>query len=559
MSTLFVPYTLTLQAPAVLTGLDGNPDSARTLEHVPGSVVRGAIARALGDPGNDPQRLARFRELVLSGRVRYLDAYPVADGRRSLPTPVSWRREKYGETVHDLAAGEPETAEPVVSLGAPFVTLGAADCREVPVALSAAIHHRRSRVKGRPVENEGALFVYESLDAGQVFRGFLVVEGENEAEATGRADAVRQAAGETLLLGRSRRAGYGGQALLAWGPPRERELEGRSGLVDRDLAAGDTFRLLAVSDLIVRDPHTAALDPAAIETVIETGDGSLSGRAELIRGHWQLRPVGGFNRKWGLELPQALALRAGSVLALRAREPIALGDLLAVERAGLGERRAEGFGRVAFFEAPDPQPVVLPPAAETPVEKPSKVPATVRRMERRLLEDALEARVLEVAAERLRGGPGPTRLPSPSLLARLRGPLRAGPEGLDALGTWLGGADDALRSKARQALDGARIVGWDGKRAPLRDWLQEALTMVDASLGERLGFERLAERHHLVSRESALDTLLGEDQVRRTRWRLIDQVLALAALEAKRSKETAQETGQLTGQVKGEGEGAHGG
>ena len=139
--------------------------------------------------------------------------------------------------------------------------------------------------------------------------------------------------------------------------------------------------------------------------------------------------MGGFNRTWGLELPQAMAVRGGSVLVLRARQPIALADLLAVERAGLGERRAEGFGRVAFFGALEPRPAVQPPATDRPVEKPARVPETVRRMERRLLDDALEARLLEVAAERVRGVDA-KRLPSPSLLARLRGPLRAGPEGL---------------------------------------------------------------------------------------------------------------------------------
>ena len=65
--------------------------------------------------------------------------------------------------------------------------------------------------------------------------------------------------------------------------------------------------------------------------------------------------------------------------------------------------------------------------------------------------------------------------------------------------------------------------------------------MEGAALGERLGFERLAERHHLVSEESALETLLDADQVRRARWRLVDQVLALAALEAKRAQEARDE------------------
>jgi len=546
MSTTFVPFTLTLRAPAVLTGLDGDPDSARSLEHIPGSVIRGAVARALGDPGTDPERLERFRELVLSGQVRYLDANPVSAGRRALPVPLSWRREKHGDTVHDLAAGDPEEGEPwetepMVPLAVPFVTLGAADCREVPVARSAAIHHQRSRRMGRPIEDEGALFVYESLDAGQVFRGLIAVEGRDQNDIGARIAAVQKATGDTLLLGRSRRAGYGGQAALEWGAPRDRELDGRAGLVAADVSPGETFRLFAVSDVIARTPDTGALDPLAVEDLLRA-DGPLAGRAEVVGRHWGFRAVGGFNRKWGLELPQALALRAGSVLLLRAQKPIPIGGLLALESAGGGERRTEGFGRIAFFGAPQEHPVVLPAVAGERPAKPNKVPEEVREMEARLVREALRRRVLEVAADRARGADR-KRLPSPSLLARLRAPLRAGPPGLAALETWLGDSDDALRSKARHALDGARIAAWDGGRAPLRAWLQETLRMEAEELATRLGFDRLAQRNHLVEPASALGLLTSEEMLETARWRLIDQVLALAALEARTSRAGQEEAG----------------
>lgn len=543
MSTTFVPFTLTLRAPAILTGLDGDPDSARSLEHVPGSALRGAVARALGDPGSDPKRLERFRELVLSGTVRYLDAYPVSAGRRALPAPLSWRREKYGDTVHDLAAGEPASGdawetEPLVPLHASFVTLGAAECREVPVARSATIHHQRHREMGRPVE--GGLFVYESLDAGQMFRGLIAVEGEGKAQTDARIQAIRDATGETLLLGRSRRAGYGGHATVDWGTPRARELEGRAGLVNADLSPGDAFRLLALSDLLVRDPETGALDPSALGELLETEPGPLDGRVTVERSHLAFRPVGGFNRTWGLELPQALAVRAGSVLVLRAREPIPRDDLLALERTGLGERLPEGFGRIAFFDPPAEQPIVLPPAAEERPSRPEEVPDQVHRMEERLLDEALRRRVLEVAAERIRRA-DPARLPSPSLLSRLRAPLRSGPAGLAGLRTWLGDSDQSLRSKARQALDHARIGGWERGRTPLLSWLRKTLAMEPADLSSRLGLERLAQRNHLVDEESARKVLDTETTLERARWRLIDQVLALAALEARSNQERRRE------------------
>src|SRR5690606_25716743 len=141
MIVRYLPYTLSLHAPAVLTSLGGDPNSSRSLPFIPGSALRGAAARALGDPAGDADRLRRFRTLILDGTVRYLNAYPRAAGRRTVPTPVSFRVDKTaavgwaGEiTTWDLAAfdGEAGTDEAVwpdaslSALPAPFVSIGAA-------------------------------------------------------------------------------------------------------------------------------------------------------------------------------------------------------------------------------------------------------------------------------------------------------------------------------------------------------------------------------------------------------------------------------------------------
>jgi CRISPR-associated protein Csx10 len=57
--------------------------------------------------------------------------------------------------------------------------------------------------------------------------------------------------------------------------------------------------------------------------------------------------VGGFNRKWGLPLPQTPALKAGSVFVFR-KADVDLKQLQKLEEQGIGERRIEGFGRIVF-------------------------------------------------------------------------------------------------------------------------------------------------------------------------------------------------------------------
>lgn len=57
--------------------------------------------------------------------------------------------------------------------------------------------------------------------------------------------------------------------------------------------------------------------------------------------------VAGFNRKWGLPLPQLPVIKAGSVYAF-APQDLDADTCAQLVREGIGERRNEGFGRVAI-------------------------------------------------------------------------------------------------------------------------------------------------------------------------------------------------------------------
>jgi hypothetical protein len=102
MIARYYPYTLTLDTPVVLTLPGGDPNSAGSMSFIPGSAVRGAAARAL-----TAADAKEFHRLILSGDVSYLNAYVLVGTRRCLPTPVSFRREKYPPfQYHDLAGYE---------------------------------------------------------------------------------------------------------------------------------------------------------------------------------------------------------------------------------------------------------------------------------------------------------------------------------------------------------------------------------------------------------------------------------------------------------------------
>ena len=546
--TEFFPFILTLEAPVIASSLERDANSARSLPYLPGSMLRGAVARALGDPDRNEERRARFEELVLSGQVCYLNAYPTSASGRALPTPAGLRMEKYGDRFHDLSGSRPQErgsggaglSEPspqLLRIPEPYVTLGAAGLRRVAVQMTGTVHHQRVRELGRATAERGAMFYYEAIAAGQELEGLLAIRGNSREERLSRQRAVGGAMGETLWLGRSRRAEYGGSARITWRPARPRETQGCEGLVNADLEAGKIFRMLLSSDYLGRDARSGQMDPTwLLEEIVARLGGER--RARVVQRLWDFRPVGAFNRKWGLELPQVLALRAGSVLVLEALAPVSMSELAAVEQSGLGERRGEGFGRVLFLaEGRSPISIQGAAGADRPQKPPDVRPGpTVRSMERRLLERGLEGQVLRRADHAVQGAlrKHPEKIPPSSLLGRLRTPLRAGPAGLATLREWLEPkGPHELRQTARESLEGCGGIGGGN----LLCWLRQILAAEDEEIARQLDFEKLAEERHIVSATNAGGHL--RELVAQARWQLVDSVLGLLSRQVRRRSREA--------------------
>lgn len=545
----YLPYTLSLRAPAVLTSLGGDPTRPRTLPFIPGSALRGAAARGLGDPRADIGRREVFRQLILDGTVRFLNAYPKAGGRRTLPAPASLRTDKNsaagprGEIeAWDLAAvGHESTGGarwPEASLSElphPFVSVGAAQPLRVGPARGSRVHQQRDRARGRAwkdpgtEELHGTIFTFEFLEAEQEFDGLVQILGKNEATCDALAAHVKKALRGPILVGRSRRGGYGGDATISWGDLRDREVTGQ-GIISSDVRKGTSFRALLVSAYVGRDLETGQLDPTHL--VSEVKD-RLGGRAAVVHRRWRFQLVGGFNRTWRLEIPQALACAAGSVLVLQATDRIPFADLVAVENAGLGERRVEGLGRVVFLEAPPQTLTLRAPSAAQPKAPDGPLPELVRFAEARIV-DATVDRVIQEEAARL--ALNAKVIPSASLLGRMRNAMRAEPEtALATLQTWLapeGAPRNRLKRPAIDQLEHCRL----GRGQRLSEWLR-ATVVGDGGqdVATLLRLDSVAQRSHIVSEARARKILAGRDAALRAR--LIDATLA--ALSRKRRRRSS--------------------
>ncbi len=560
---IYLHFRLRLRSPAIVSTLSGDPNSACTQPFIPGGTLRGVVAARLlaKDVGGNTEK---FRRLVLSGDVRYLHAYPELAGDRSLPCSLSWRSQKADpRQAVDLAAftgvvdpsvdaEDFEKIWPEEALGpapAPFVAaLASGGDRElVTPRIGSRLHLQRDRVKGRPWKDRdeqphGAIFAYEYLEAGQVFCGAIQVM----PTAVGDIEDIKELldAGP-ILVGRSRRAGYGGEAEIEFTGPSPREYENVSDAISRDVDAGAWFRAFLVSAYVGRDPVTGQIDPG---TLVRELGGRLRDIATVQRTCWNFEVVGSFNRKWRLEVPQAQAVAAGAVLVLKATSKIPLALLQAIEHEGLGERRVEGFGRVLFLEHSEEHWAIRVRSTEDRAPErsdDSRADNSLSRPRGRQL-DFLETRIVLAAARaeldriaELDLVEGAQRRSTNSLLGRLRTLFRRAADeqsaqnALKNLGIWCSDDDhpDVLKKSAREKLDRCKM----GEKS-LRQWLRELAgadpgevgwSALVKSCGNPSTLTGLTQRSYLTSPEVA-EAVLHEHSAL-LRVYLIDAVLTAMA------------------------------
>lgn len=553
--SIYLHYKLHLRSPAIVSTLSGDPNSAATQPFIPGGTLRGVVAARLlaCGVGGDSEE---FRRLILSGGVRYLHAYPELAGERSLPSASSWKSLK-GELSRaiDLAAfsGSIDAEdfedvwpdETLVSVPAPFTAAtvsGGARNLATP-RIGSRMHQQRDRVKGRPWKDRaeqphGALFAYEYLEPDQVFRGVIQIM----PAAAGDVECVKGLLGAApILVGRSRRAGYGGEAEVEFTGQAQREYENASESISRDVPAGASFRSLLASAYVGRHPTTGQIDPSALQYELSR---RLGEAAMVERTRWAFETVGAFNQKWRLEVPQAHAVAGGAVLVLKATRAIHVTTLRAIEHEGLGERRVEGFGRVLFLKPSEGHDSIRlyraedQALAERDGSRGSGASSEQHRAQLGLLEQRIVLAAVRAELDRVASldlaAPAQKR-PTNSLLGRLRTLFRramdeqAAQAALASLRVWCSDDDipEALKKNAREKLDRCRIGG-----GSFRQWLlllaesghDEAgwNALVQASRNQAT-LTGLAARSHLTSRAAAEAVLHSHSALLRVH--LIDAVL----------------------------------
>jgi CRISPR-associated protein Csx10 len=546
-----VTYHILLEQPLLATQLLGDPNSSVSLPYVPGSLVRGMLVHRylereqLPDTG-DVFAHAECRRLFFDGAVRYLNAYPLVEGGyRAVPTPLALLKRKKDELDKDRQeldlynsshadAGneerrdfEDEDSAQIVDI--PFCHIDSDE--EIRLyrlnPRRVAVHVLRDRTKGRATREKGAVFQYEALAEDQWFGGAILVDNDNDAALIEALLKQRDVA----WLGRSRSANYGRvkikdvKVLDTW-----REIGGAIA------SAGNTITLNLLSDTLLRNntgQHIAALDDATLSAYLGV-------QVRIVEQRTTTQPtnVGGYNRTWRLPLPQAPALKAGSVVVFTTTGAFDAQRMAELERHGIGERCVDGFGRVAFnwqmelhMQAKAGKlfnpTVALQPTLSTVAQR------TAQHMARRLLEQRIDEAIQMYLQDHVRKDLG--KMPANSQLGRVRVPVRQTLNAAEIDMQRLRSNLDQFKDVSRRQFQNARFDG-----ASLWEWLNTLVAEPPTNLDQADIWQKLRITNSSLPTIGGQKAALDQDMTYRTGLRLIEAVFVALSRQSRREQEEAQ-------------------
>ena len=348
-----VTWQVTLEVITPLVAQDrvlGNVALSR--DWLPGTVLLPVILSRLS-------RRVGHKEFVVS------DARPALsrDGDASAvvtpgsPAPMVWfrpKQQRWGRLVN-ASFHRPEPAERLSPVRSGHVApVGDGIWTLLAPEFAVSTHAVIGDDTGRPDSARGGVFSYLGIVSGTTLTFDVVLPDDV---------TLALAEGEVLRLGRSRKDDFGQASVTG-----VRLLPARQA---REVRAGEQVRVWCVSDVLLRDAW-GAFDPSPRALAAELS--SRLGAGFEVAGQRPGKPAAqayraarreSFHTRWNRPRPSLTSLAAGSVLTLAAAAGIQATALAEVERDGVGERTAEGFGQVRFGapELDAPSPVLIPPSA----------------------------------------------------------------------------------------------------------------------------------------------------------------------------------------------------
>ncbi|ELS31690.1 MULTISPECIES: RAMP superfamily CRISPR-associated protein [Pseudanabaena] len=324
-----------------------------TLDYIPGThllrMVRRQIVKYYPDFATSIDSAIAHNDLVIT------NATIAIEQTQSYPTPFILSTEKIGggllkgAKIYNRFVDDDSKATQLKAERGGYLTCAVnSDSLEYPnyqkVEITAETHNIVEDTVQRPTNKTGGVYTYEAIAAGTIFQAEVRLR-EHIANSIGQTQAHWQKilGGETAI-GQSKKDDYGRVTVEVLDDKAE---PNSSPKPEQDVTE---LTVWLISDMLLRDDRlrpTNNLDDLRkqLEAKLDIKLKLPEEKIGIARSHridsWQVR--------WQLPRPSLVGLGAGSCIRFEIIDgELDSAKLTAIERSGIGERRAEGYGQVRF-------------------------------------------------------------------------------------------------------------------------------------------------------------------------------------------------------------------
>lgn len=344
-----------------------------TLDYIPGSTFRGAIADKLSKEGGYDD--TKFKDIFVDGKIKFGNLYLLKDGQ-GFPIPRSAKTCKYlqgfqphgvfdfllpsvkyklKKNISALPKDCPKCKAPLDAFDG-FYNIGTQKRKKIEptkrLITRTAIDDRTQTAR------EGFLYSMVAIEEEQEFYGILDADSDSvviEDKKLKYEDTPILSEGENLWVGLGKTRGMGnieitGIEQLEKKIPHEYvpgNLEKRFNDFLRTLSPLNIcgFSITLYSDAIIMDKfmrYKSYIDEACLKEEFNMEN------VECVCAFSAVREILGWNAAWGLPKDKEQAIEKGSVFFFKcdAEQENLLESLKQIEKEGVGLRREEGLGRV---------------------------------------------------------------------------------------------------------------------------------------------------------------------------------------------------------------------
>ncbi len=389
-----IEFLIKTEAPVAFAERSNDNILYATKNYIPGSAVRGALANKyiknfkLETPHNDEN----FYNMFLSGKIRFLPAYPVIGESLTenevLVVPLSVMRSKDGEKYIDLSGDS--NVMPGFKKLTGFLQKAGGKYYMPETELKIEMHMSRNtdseRIKGS--SSDGKIFNYEYIESEQVFKGSFVADEDIADKFT---DMLQKINSNVVYLGRSKNAQYG--------KCKFRVLDKKYQNTNIPVKQGRLYLLLLTP--YIPYGQFQRIDTAAEELI---DDINILLKQNDIRGSLQNKKlklfaaaenIDGYVNVWHTKKTRETAVSAGSLIELKFNGSIEelnkINDLL---YKGFGKNTVEGFGQLRLWQ---PDNSIIIGEYDVSNEKPI-INRTVKEKALQILQKVIMREVIRQAA-----------------------------------------------------------------------------------------------------------------------------------------------------------------